>query len=120
MLKDEERFFNEIRSGRKARCELCNSDGLRCTVPITGVKWHYIEINKGAWCKSMVLYTTEPHNGFSVSISDVTGIDVLRENEFAAAYAITYADGKRLEVITDKPREPKKTKGKKNRRNEYQ
>lgn len=112
MFKDEERLFKEIGSGHKSRCEIEDGSGLRCTITVDGVKWHFVGSRETSWDKYLVFYTTEPQRG-RVRIANVMGIDLLRESELGAAYGITYADGKKIEILVDKPEEQKEKKGKK-------
>ena len=102
MFKDGKRLFEEIKSGNKARCEIDDGSGLRCTITVDSVKWSYVENPGGLWDKHLVLYAVKPQRVW-VRIANLTGIDLLRENEVGAAYGVTYADGKKIEVLVDKP-----------------
>lgn len=107
MFKDEKRLFEEVNSGAyETWCSVGHDNGINTMLFFTGVKWDYKNIG-GQWVKSLILNSADNRHKLVswLKVSNVTGIDKIRETKDGAAYLVSCVDGDtnaQLEIITTK------------------
>lgn len=117
MRNPEKELFEAINSGQRVRYEVA-TDTYRISVWLTSARWSGIGI-PGSYRKDIYLcYCLDGKPISSVSILNVTGFDVLRENDAVTAYTVSSVSGAGEEVqhIFYLERPKKDTKSKSGRR----